>query len=322
MVVITTGALVVLIRVVLAVVDAGVVDSTGFAVVVEIGFSLVCCVTAGVQVGTAAVDDGAKSITIGSKGDFGEDGIIEFGEAFSKLMAFGERVGPGLFNANDKILFAKSCSTCVSVFGVVLLAVLCNNEFRKARSLNVVPNAFCCCIFTNKSLGTSNEVVAGRGAAVVPAVAAVVTCDTIFAAAPVVTGAKVVVGAVVVGTIVVVVVVVGAIVVVVVVGAIVVVVVVGAIVVVVVGTVVVVVGAAVVTEAAVAVAIGAAVVVSTWLDKARLALGIPIVLEYGVNTSTNGFTGRANRPLSPESSSMLDATEAVITGEAVVIPKI
>lgn len=129
--------------------------------------------------------------------------------------------------------------------------------------------------------------------------AAVVTCDTIFAAAPVVTGAKVVVGAVVAGGIVVVVVVVGAIVVVVVVvGAI--VVVVGAIVVVVVGTVVVVVGAAVVTEAAVV--IGAAVVVSTWLGKAKLALGMPIALEYGVNTSTNGFTGRANGPLSPESS--------------------
>lgn len=187
----------------------------------------------------------------------------------------------------------------------------CNNEFKKTRSSIEVPKAFCCGRF-NKFICTFVCVVVA-GSDVDAAV--VVVVDVVVGALVVVDAIVVVVVVVVVGAIVVVVVVVvGAIVVVLVV-------VVGAIVVVVVGANVVVV-VLLVVEVGIVDVIG--VVTGGGGIVPILPLGTPITLENGVKTSTYGLIGRGKAGLfdSIVSSNVFDATDAVITGEEVVIPKI
>lgn len=197
---------------------------------------------------------------------------------------------------------------------MLLRESFCNNEFKKTKSSIEVPKAFCCGRF-NKFICTFVCVVVA-GSDVDAAVVVVVD---------VVVGALVVVVDAIVVVVVVVVVVVGAIVVVVVVvvGAIVVVlvVVVGAIVVVVVGANVVVV-VLLVVEVGIVDVIG--VVTGGGGIVPILPLGTPITLENGVKTSTYGLIGRGKAGLfdSIVSSNVFDATDAVITGEEVVIPKI
>lgn len=53
--------------------------------------------------GSEVVDDGDKSITIGCDGDFVTGSNIEFDETLSTSIAFGARVGPGLFSASASI---------------------------------------------------------------------------------------------------------------------------------------------------------------------------------------------------------------------------
>lgn len=194
---------------------------------------------------------------------------------------------------------------------MLLRESFCNNEFKKTRSSIEVPKAFCCGRF-NKFICTFVCVVVA-GSDVDAAV--VVVVDVVVGALVVVDAIVVVVVVVVVGAIVVVVVVVvGAIVVVLVV-------VVGAIVVVVVGANVVVV-VLLVVEVGIVDVIG--VVTGGGGIVPILPLGTPITLENGVKTSTYGLIGRGKAGLfdSIVSSNVFDATDAVITGEEVVIPKI
>lgn len=194
---------------------------------------------------------------------------------------------------------------------MLLRESFCNNEFKKTRSSIEVPKAFCCGRF-NKFICTFVCVVVA-GSDVDAAV--VVVVDVVVGALVVVDAIVVVVVVVVVGAIVVVVVVVvGAIVVVLVV-------VVGAIVVVVVGANVVVV-VLLVVEVRIVDVIG--VVTGGGGIVPILPLGTPITLENGVKTSTYGLIGRGKAGLfdSIVSSNVFDATDAVITGEEVVIPKI
>lgn len=194
---------------------------------------------------------------------------------------------------------------------MLLRESFCNNEFKKTRSSIEVPKAFCCGRF-NKFICTFVCVVVA-GSDVDAAV--VVVVDVVVGALVVVDAIVVVVVVVVVGAIVVVVVVVvGAIVVVLVV-------VVGAIVVVVVGANVVVV-VLLVVEVGIVDVIG--VVTGGGGIVPILPLGTPITLENGVKTSTYGLIGRGKAGLfdSIVSSNVFDATDAVITGDEVVIPKI
>lgn len=194
---------------------------------------------------------------------------------------------------------------------MLLRESFCNNEFKKTRSSIEVPKAFCCGRF-NKFICTFVCVVVA-GSDVDAAV--VVVVDVVVGALVVVDAIVVVVVVVVVGAIVVVVVVVvGTIVVVLVV-------VVGAIVVVVVGANVVVV-VLLVVEVRIVDVIG--VVTGGGGIVPILPLGTPITLENGVKTSTYGLIGRGKAGLfdSIVSSNVFDATDAVITGEEVVIPKI
>lgn len=194
---------------------------------------------------------------------------------------------------------------------MLLRESFCNNEFKKTRSSIEVPKAFCCGRF-NKFICTFVCVVVA-GSDVDAAV--VVVVDVVVGALVVVDAIVVVVVVVVVGAIVVVVVVVvGTIVVVLVV-------VVGAIVVVVVGANVVVV-VLLVVEVGIVDVIG--VVTGGGGIVPILPLGTPITLENGVKTSTYGLIGRGKAGLfdSIVSSNVFDATDAVITGEEVVIPKI
>lgn len=108
-----TGALVVLIWPILAVLDEETVfvSASFLPAVVTTGLQVNCsgvepvdfCVCAVFHVVVVVVDDGDKSITIGLEVD--ADSKIEFGVAFSILIAFGARVDPcpAWFNARDKI---------------------------------------------------------------------------------------------------------------------------------------------------------------------------------------------------------------------------
>lgn len=93
--VITIGILVVVIGIALDCINAGVLASMYFFVVDTVLLTL----------GDWTVDEnGNKSIIIGSEDDSNDEGfLIVLMFEFTVLIAFGDRVGPGLANASSKI---------------------------------------------------------------------------------------------------------------------------------------------------------------------------------------------------------------------------